>query len=188
VKLAENSFRDVNVAFANELSMIAAHVGIDARAVIRLANRHPRVQILDPGPGVGGHCVAVDPWFLVAAAPDLAQLTRTAREVNLAKATWVVDRVREHLRPNAVVACLGIAYKPDVDDVRESPALAVVTALEAHTVVLAVDPNVPGTVPLPEALLRADIVVGLVAHTAFRTIGRERLRGKVVLDFAGVLG
>lgn len=187
VKLAENSYRDVNIAFANELSMIAERVGFDARAVIRLANRHPRVQILDPGPGVGGHCVAVDPWFLVSAAPDLARLTRMAREVNLAKAAWVVDRVREHLRPDAVVACLGLAYKPDVDDVRESPARAVVDALSAYAVVLAVDPHLPGTVPLLDALRRADIVVGLVAHTAFRGIDRGQLLGKVVLDFAGVL-
>jgi UDP-N-acetyl-D-mannosaminuronic acid dehydrogenase len=187
VKLAENAYRDVNIAFANELSMLAAEVGVDARAVIRLANRHPRVDILEPGPGVGGHCVAIDPWFLVSVAPATARLIRTAREVNLAKVEWVVKRVCEQLRPSSVVACLGLAYKADVDDLRESPSRAVADALAAVARVVAVDPYVPGTCPLDQALAEADIIVGLVAHRAFRSIRPEQLQGKVVLDFAGIL-
>lgn len=186
VKLAENAYRDVNIAFANELSMLGAQVGVDAREVIRLANRHPRVQILEPGPGVGGHCVAVDPWFLVAAAPSLARLTRMAREVNLAKSDWVVDRIREQLQPTSVVVCLGLTYKADVDDLRESPALAIVRSVATMAKVLTVDPYVPGATPLDIALVDADIVVGLVAHREFRSIHLEQLKDKIVLDFAGI--
>lgn len=186
VKLAENAFRDVNIAFANELSMFAAEVGVDVHAVIRLANRHPRVEILQPGPGVGGHCVAVDPWFLVSAAPATTRLIRTAREVNLAKTDWVVERVRERLRPSSVVACLGLTYKADVDDLRESPARAVADALAVVARVLRVDPYVPDSCALAQALAEADIVVGLVAHREFRSLRTEQLQGKVILDFAGV--
>ncbi|MFQ5971600.1 MAG: UDP-N-acetyl-D-mannosamine dehydrogenase, partial [Alphaproteobacteria bacterium] len=127
VKLAENAFRDVNLAFANELSMVCYDLGLDPWRVIELANRHPRVSILNPGPGVGGHCVAVDPWFIVASAPERATLVRTAREVNDAKARFVVEQVREAARgmERPTIACLGLAYKPDVDDFRDSPALEI---------------------------------------------------------------
>jgi len=196
VKLVENSYRDVNIAFANEVSVLSDHLEIDPWEVIRLANRHPRVSILQPGPGVGGHCIAVDPWFIVASDPETAQLIRTAREVNDAKTTWVINEVRAAAadlagslgRPPRV-ACLGLAYKPDVDDLRESPALHVAMALaDAGLEVLAVEPNLdthprfsllsPG-----EAVAAADLVVVLVRHSAFADLS---LDGKVVLDFCGL--
>ena len=126
VKLMENASRDVGIAFANELSLVAERVGVDIWEAIALANRHPRVNILRPGPGVGGHCIAVDPWFLVDAAPDLTPLIRTARAVNDGKADHVLARARALLtaHPGARLACLGLTFKPDVDDLRESPALA----------------------------------------------------------------
>jgi UDP-N-acetyl-D-mannosaminuronic acid dehydrogenase len=137
-KLAENSFRDVNIAFANELSMICDKLDIDVRELIHLANRHPRVNILQPGAGVGGHCLAVDPWFIVDKTPDEAQLIRTAREVNDSKADWVLGKIDQAVgqavasgaAAEAVkIACLGLAYKANVDDLRESPALSIVQAL-----------------------------------------------------------
>ena len=129
-KLVENTFRDVNIAFANELAEVCDHLGLDVWQVIELANHHPRVQVLQPGPGVGGHCIAVDPWFIVAAAPEQAQLIRQAREVNDARPQQVVDRVdRAWPSTGATVACLGLAFKPDVDDMRESPAVTVVQRL-----------------------------------------------------------
>ncbi len=134
-KLVENSYRDVNIAFANELSLISADLGIDVWELIRLANHHPRVNILQPGPGVGGHCIAVDPWFIVDAAPERAQLIRTAREVNDAKPEYVISRVKAHAdRFKAPrIAVLGLAFKPDIDDLRESPALAITTASRARS-------------------------------------------------------
>jgi len=195
-KLSENSFRDVNIAFANELSTICSELGINVWELIRLANRHPRVQILTPGPGVGGHCLAVDPWFIVSSAPEQARLIRTAREVNDSKTGWVVRRVLDKAdrfkRP--VVACLGLAYKPDIDDLRESPALEVTRAL-AETLgaeqVLAVEPNchsVEGLTlhRLEDALEAADIVVVLVSHRPFKGIDPERLKEKVIIDTVGV--
>lgn len=189
VKLAENAFRDVNIAFANELSMVCHELGMDASEVIRHANRHPRVRILQPGPGVGGHCVAVDPWFLINAAPGATRLMRTAREVNTSKTAWVVDRVLERIQTchQPVIACLGLTYKPDASDTRESPSLVVADALRrrAPCQVLAVDPHVPGTTPLDEALRQANVVVALVAHQRFRDIPRSHLADKVILDFVG---
>ena len=144
VKTAENAYRDVNIAFANELSVICDKLGIDVWELIALANRHPRVNILQPGPGVGGHCIAVDPWFIVASTPEEARLIRTAREVNDAKPQWVLAKVKEavgrYLDANpgckdvdVTIACYGLAFKPDIDDLRESPALEIAQALaEAH--------------------------------------------------------
>lgn len=195
-KLTENSFRDVNIAFANELSMVCGTLDIDVWEVIALANRHPRVQILNPGPGVGGHCLAVDPWFIVSSASDEARLIRTAREVNVAKEDWVVRRVLDRAERfrKPVIACLGLAYKPDIDDLRESPALHVTRSIiEAmpEAEVLAVEPNLRelegfDVVPLEEAIGRADIVVGLVAHTPFKRMDRSRLQEKVVIDACGL--
>jgi UDP-N-acetyl-D-mannosaminuronic acid dehydrogenase len=189
VKLAENAFRDVNIAFANELSMVCHEFGMDASQVIRHANRHPRVNILKPGPGVGGHCVAVDPWFLIAAAPNVTRLMRTAREVNASKTAWVVDRVLDRIQTchRPVIACLGLTYKPETSDTRESPSLLVTDALRKRSPceVLAVDPFVPGTTPLDEALRRANVVVALVAHQRFRDIPQDHLADKVILDFVG---
>lgn len=202
VKLVENSFRDVNIAFANELSMIADVIGVDVWDVIRLANRHPRVNILQPGPGVGGHCIAVDPWFLVAGAPDAARLVRTAREVNDHKAVHTETRIRALLdaAPQGKVALLGLAFKPDIDDFRESPALAIAEAL-AHTHgdrILLVEPfteDLPpclaGTgavlVTLDAAIRTAEIVVVLVDHTAFKHLSPDDLAGKLVFDTRGML-
>ncbi len=202
VKLVENSFRDVNIAFANELSMIADTIGVDVWEVIRLANRHPRVNILQPGPGVGGHCIAVDPWFLVAGAPQAARLVRTAREVNDHKAHYTQGRVRALLDavPAGKVALLGLAFKPDIDDFRESPALEIAQGL-AHGYgerILVVEPftdelprTLAGTgaalVTLDAALRQAEIVVVLVDHTAFKHLSPADLAGKLVFDTRGML-
>lgn len=202
VKLVENSYRDVNIAFANELSMIADVIGVDVWEVIRLANRHPRVNILQPGPGVGGHCIAVDPWFLVAGAPGAARLVKTAREVNDHKAVFTEGKIRALLdaAPDGKVALLGLAFKPDIDDFRESPALAIAAAL-SHTHgdrILVVEPftdDLPeafaGTgarlVTLEEGLRQAEIVVVLVDHTAFKHLGPDDLAGRIVFDTRGML-
>jgi UDP-N-acetyl-D-mannosaminuronic acid dehydrogenase len=202
VKLVENSFRDVNIAFANELSMIADVIGVDVWEVIRLANRHPRVNILQPGPGVGGHCIAVDPWFLVAGAPQAARLVRTAREVNDHKAVHTEAKIRALLdaAPQGKVALLGLAFKPDIDDFRESPALEIAEAL-AHSQgerMLVVEPftedlpaGLAGTgaqlATLDAALKAAEIVVVLVDHTAFKHLAPEDLAGKLVFDTRGML-
>ena len=202
VKLVENSFRDVNIAFANELSMIADVIGVDVWEVIRLANRHPRVNILQPGPGVGGHCIAVDPWFLVAGAPSAARLVKTAREVNDHKAVHTETKIRALLNaaPDGKVALLGLAFKPDIDDFRESPALEIAEAL-AHTHgdrILVVEPftetlptALSGTgaelVTLDVGLRQAAIVVVLVDHTAFKYLGSDDLAGKLVFDTRGML-
>lgn len=190
-KLTENSFRDVNIAFANELSLICDELGMDVWELISLANRHPRVKILQPGPGVGGHCIAVDPWFIVASAPEQAQLIRTAREVNDGKPKWVIDQVQAavgaHLMKNpgktaaeVTLALYGLAFKPDIDDMRESPALAIAQALAASHPgrVLAVEPNITEMEQLlgdgiiltgyDNALQQADIHVALVDHTPFK--------------------
>jgi len=195
-KLVENSFRDVNIAFANELSMVCDALDINVWEVIELANRHPRVDILRPGPGVGGHCLAVDPWFIVAAAPDKTHLIRTGREVNLAKTQWVIGAVAQAIAgtDKPIVACLGLAYKPDIDDLRESPALEVFEGLKValpHAQVLAVEPNLTGGSELPlvsldDALTRANVIVGLVAHRAFRDVDSGRLKDKQVIDTCGV--
>lgn len=195
VKLTENSFRDVNIAFANELSLICSKQGISVWELVRLANRHPRVNILSPGPGVGGHCIAVDPWFIVHGSPDEARLIRTAREVNDSKPAWVIDKVAAcaaRLR-NPVIACLGLSFKADVDDLRESPAVDIVRAVIARDVgeVLVVEPHI-GThdefqlTGLETALSRADIVLVLVDHKAFGRIPHESLHEKVLIDTKGL--
>ena len=194
-KLTENSYRDTNIAFANELSMLCHELGMNVWELIRLANRHPRVDILNPGAGVGGHCLAVDPWFIVHSAPDTARLIRTAREVNDGKAHWVVDRVVEKASRfrDPVVVCLGLAYKPDIDDLRESPALEIAKALTAKVdgTVLAVEPNITAyegleITDLHDALERADIVVALVSHREFKRVDRALLQAKVLIDACGV--
>ncbi len=179
-KLTENSFRDVNIAFANELSMLSGKFGIDVWELIDLANRHPRVNILQPGCGVGGHCIAVDPWFIVDAAKGDAKIIKTAREVNDYKTEWVIEKVKnaalEFEKANgkkAKVACMGLAFKPDIDDLRESPALYIAQRLKAEDLeVLAVEPNIKShpdlnVVEYQEAVAAADIVVFLVAHKEF---------------------
>lgn len=193
VKLAENAYRDANIAFANEMSMVCAEMGIDVWELIGLANRHPRVSILRPGPGVGGHCIAVDPWFIVSRAPTTARLIRKAREVNIEKAHWTVERIMRAARglERPTIAVLGVAYKADVDDVRESPALEIARALKARQVgrIVIVDPHVsevPGfeILPLSRAIAEADIVAVMVPHRAFRPL--PPLDGKKLLDFCGL--
>lgn len=198
-KLTENSFRDVNIAFANELSMICDRLGIDVWELIRLANRHPRVKILQPGPGVGGHCIAVDPWFIVDAAPEEARLIRVAREVNDHKPHFVLQKIEAACagRASPVIACLGLAFKANVDDLRESPACEITHALAQRKSgrLLAVEPHVAelpaqlrGPVELcglAEALAQADVIVLLVAHREFLAIDRQLLRGKTVIDCCG---
>ncbi|MBI3795118.1 MAG: UDP-N-acetyl-D-mannosamine dehydrogenase [Nitrospinae bacterium] len=201
-KLTENAFRDVNIAFANELSLICEKVGIDVWELISLANRHPRVNILQPGPGVGGHCIAVDPWFIVHSAPEQARLLRTAREVNDAKPEFVISQVRKKTRKfnNPVVACLGLAFKADIDDLRESPALHITEKLaeESKWSLLVVEPYI-SELPiglkgkanvahssLDEALQKADVVLMLVNHKQFANISPESLKGKELVDTRGV--
>lgn len=201
VKLSENAFRDVNIAYANELGMICEHLAVDPWEVIELANRHPRVNILSPGPGVGGHCIAVDPWFIVHVAPDLSRLIRTAREVNDAKPHHVVSEVvaiAERFK-KPVICCLGLAFKANIDDLRESPAIDIVRELAGRNVgqLLVVEPHVNALpellqgsgvelVDLETALGKADVVVGLVDHDEFRRVRSSSLRGKVVYDTRGM--
>lgn len=199
-KLTENSFRDVNIAFANELSVISDGLNIDVWELIRLANRHPRVNILRPGPGVGGHCIAVDPWFIVSSAPEESRLIRTAREVNDDKPKWVLmqvqkalERLRIETGREGIVACYGLAFKPDIDDLRESPALAIARKLvRAHPGrTLVVEPYIS---TLPDGLVGAELVsvdqariadlhVMLVDHSPFKSIARPD--GEIV-DTCGI--
>lgn len=202
-KLVENSFRDVNIAFANELSIISDRLGIDVWELIELANHHPRVNILQPGPGVGGHCIAVDPWFIVAAAPEEAKLIRTAREVNDSKPRYLIDRIRAASEDaeQPTVAMLGLAFKPNIDDLRESPALQIVhdyADANPSSRVLAVEPHVAELpdklaglsnvrlTPTDEALDAADVVVVLVDHDAFQSIPFERVAEKKIVDSRGL--
>jgi UDP-N-acetyl-D-mannosaminuronic acid dehydrogenase len=203
VKLVENSFRDVNIAFANELSLICEQLNVDVWRAIELANRHPRVNILQPGAGVGGHCIAVDPLFIIDAAPDAARLIRTAREVNDRKPHWVAEhlmslssRFRE-----PVIACYGIAYKANVDDLRESPSVEIVSLLAARPDirVLVVEPNITelpsclrnlrnvSLVDADNARQKADIVAFLVGHKQFRRLDKKLFLSKVVLDVIGMM-
>ncbi|MBB3275588.1 MULTISPECIES: UDP-N-acetyl-D-mannosamine dehydrogenase [unclassified Pseudoxanthomonas] len=197
-KLVENSFRDVNIAFANELSMICGDLGIDVQNVIRLANHHPRVNILNPGPGVGGHCIAVDPWFIVAGAKERAQLISTARQVNDSKPGYVLAQVEAAVAglENPSICCLGLTYKADVDDFRESPALDIALALSERYAgnVRCADPffdvlesvhGISGLVSADaaSAIASADVVVVLVGHTSFRRLPKPQ--GKKVVDTIG---
>lgn len=192
VKLTENSFRDVNIAFANELSLVCEKLGVNVWELIALANLHPRVNILQPGPGVGGHCIAVDPWFIVSGAPDEAKLIRQAREVNDAKPAWVIAKVNQALgdylarnpsmtASDVVIACYGLAFKPNIDDMRESPALSIAMALSERFPgkVVAVEPHLERgegsyrnlcLATAEDALRMADIHLVLVKHSAFSNL------------------
>ncbi|MBN8974321.1 MAG: UDP-N-acetyl-D-mannosamine dehydrogenase, partial [Rhizobiales bacterium] len=206
-KLTENSFRDVGIAFANELSVICEKLDINVWELIRLANHHPRVNILQPGPGVGGHCIAVDPWFIVEAAPDESRLIRTAREVNDDKPMYVLDKIKSAVAgaraagAKPKVALLGLAFKPDVDDLRESPALhiAEIVAEWSDCEILVSEPHakmLPGTLASHKhvrlvddattAIRDAHIVVMLVNHRAYNEIPRTSLKDKAVIDTRGV--
>lgn len=206
-KLTENAFRDVNIAFANELSLICERLGVNVWELVRLANHHPRVNILQPGPGVGGHCIAVDPWFIVASAPEEARLIRTARQVNDAKPGVVISKIRALVdevktaashRPS--VACLGLAFKPDIDDIRESPALAITEEVATwdDCDVLVAEPHLtalPGRLrgknhvtmtSAQDAIARAQVVALLVNHRQFQAIDPSGLAAKKVVDTRGM--
>lgn len=201
VKLIENSFRDVNIAFANELSIIAEGMGIDVWEVIRLANRHPRVNILLPGPGVGGHCIAVDPWFIVHSDPKNARIIRTAREVNDAKTDHVVAMASNIIdeAPTANIACLGLAFKANIDDFRESPALKVASKLARRygRRVKLIEPHIQdvpaafvGTgaelMELDDALESCEILIVLVDHDIFKSVPVSERLNKIVYDTRGI--
>ena len=200
-KLTENAFRDVNIAFANELSLVADTLGVNVWEVIRLANRHPRVNILSPGPGVGGHCIAVDPWFLVAADPANTPLIRTAREVNDGKTGHVVEQAAALIEaaPGAIVACLGLAFKANIDDFRESPALKVAAALAerygprvrivepyAEQLPAAFDGTGALLIDIDTAIETCAILIVLVDHDLFRSIPVQERGAKAVLDTRGI--
>ncbi|TNV13325.1 UDP-N-acetyl-D-mannosamine dehydrogenase [Buttiauxella sp. B2] len=207
-KLTENSFRDVNIAFANELSLICAAQEINVWELIRLANRHPRVNILQPGPGVGGHCIAVDPWFIVAQNPEQAKLIRTAREVNDGKPHWVVNQVKAAVADclsetgkrasEITIACFGLAFKPNIDDLRESPAMEIAALLSVwHSgKMLVVEPNIHQLpkklveqcelASVDDALQQADVLVMLVDHQAFKAIPGTQVQQCWIVDTKGV--
>lgn len=207
-KLTENAFRDVNIAFANELSLISDKLDINVWELIELSNRHPRVNILQPGPGVGGHCIAVDPWFIVNKTPDLARIVRTAREVNDGKPQWVISKVQEAVEEvvaktgkaaNEVkVVCYGLAFKPNIDDLRESPALMITNKLAAlyPNQVLAVEPNIANDhfetkqsfelISYDEAEDMADVAVILVDHNEFKA-GLSFNNDAVIVDTKGIV-
>ncbi len=201
-KLTENAYRDVNIAFANEMSLVCDPLGVNVWELIELANRHPRVNILTPGPGVGGHCIAIDPWFIVDSAPELARLIRTAREVNDSKPEHVVRKVLERADrfKTPRIACFGLSFKANIDDLRESPALHIVLRLAEEGIgkLLIVEPNIDELpksladnsavtlVSANEALKDADIVLGLVDHTEFKTLDHTSLNETVVIDTRGM--
>ena len=194
-KLTENSYRDVNIAFANELSLLADRFQINVWELIELANKHPRVNILQPGPGVGGHCIAVDPWFIVDAAPAQAKLIKCARQVNDHKPEWVVQHVKERARrfKKPVIGLMGLAYKNDIDDLRSSPAVRIARDLKAARVgkILVCEPNVQSfsgftLVDVDELVAESDILVLLTNHKPFYGIDRTLLKEKVVIDTRGM--
>jgi UDP-N-acetyl-D-mannosaminuronic acid dehydrogenase len=208
-KLTENSFRDVNIAFANELSMICDGLDINVWELIALANRHPRVNILQPGAGVGGHCIAVDPWFIVDTSPDEAKIIRIAREVNEHKPEWVVQKIKAAIADalatnpgktmsDIKVACLGLAFKPDIDDLRESPALDIAKKIiELGCFVYAVEPNISelpeklkasnvSLVSLDDAMQSVDVVCILVKHSVFID-SREQIINHKLIDAVGLI-
>jgi len=201
VKLMENTYRDVNIAIANEFSRLADRFGIDVWEAIEISNLHPRVKILKPGPGVGGHCISVDPWFLVEAAPDLAQLIAMSRRVNDAQPVFVVSLAERILGSlsGKTIAVLGLAYKPDVDDLRESPAIETVHLLQkAGATVKAYDPYRLGEFPnintqprLDLALVDANIILILVAHTQFKSLDIEHIKtvscARTILDTVNIV-
>lgn len=207
-KLVENSYRDVNIAFANELSMICDKLDINVWELIALANRHPRVNILQPGPGVGGHCIAVDPWFIVSKTPDLARLIRTAREVNDAKPNWVIEKVQaaigaylmdnpDKTAKDVTIACYGLTYKADIDDLRESPALEITRKLaQTHQgSILAIDPNIREIPANMEHVELVNIEMGmslgqihiiLVNHKEFCILRTKNISKQQLIDTCGI--
>ena len=201
-KLTENSFRDVNIAFANELSLICDKLNINVWELIQLANRHPRVNILQPGPGVGGHCIAVDPWFIVSKTPDEAKLIHTSRLVNDSKPKYVLNQVKAEAQryEKPIIACFGLAFKADIDDLRESPSLKIALEIANSNIgeTILVEPNINklpkefkdlknvSLINTNDALNKANIVVGLVDHFEFKKLNNEQLEGKTIIDTRGM--
>ncbi|MFC1669367.1 UDP-N-acetyl-D-mannosamine dehydrogenase [Spirochaetota bacterium] len=196
-KLVENAYRDVNIAFANELSMISGAADINVGELIELANKHPRVNILNPGPGVGGHCIAIDPWFVISDFKKEAKIIRCARDVNLSKTDWVLKKIQDTIgkfknekKGDPVIACMGLSYKADIDDLRESPALQITSELKENgNKIVVVEPNIDELegyeiVNHDEVYEVADIIVFLVAHKEFKNMHSESK--KIILDFCGV--
>lgn len=196
-KLVENSYRDVNIAFANELSMICEEAEINVRELIDLANKHPRVNILQPGCGVGGHCIAVDPWFIVSDFPKYSNIIKQARLTNVYKTEWVIEKIKDEVitfqnkfNSNPKIACLGLAFKPNIDDLREAPALDIYKKLKKNGLdVYAIEPNIESgkpveTITLTEGLENCDIIVILVSHKEFLNISKHTLPSKLILNFA----
>jgi UDP-N-acetyl-D-mannosaminuronic acid dehydrogenase len=196
-KLVENSYRDVNIAFANELSMICEEAEINVRELIELANKHPRVNILQPGCGVGGHCIAVDPWFIVSDFPKYSNIIKQARLTNVYKTEWVIEKIKNEVitfkskfNSNPKIACLGLAFKPNIDDLREAPALDIYKKLKKNGLdVYAIEPNIESgkpveTITLTEGLENCDIIVILVSHKEFLNISKHSLPSKLILNFA----
>ena len=199
-KLVENSYRDVNIAFANELSIICHQLGIDVRDLTALANKHPRVSILEAGIGVGGHCIAVDPWFIASEFPEMTQLIQTARKVNLGKTSWVISQITQsaemlasQLGRKPIVALFGLAYKPNVADLRESPAIEIANALHHSThSVMCVEPHAESLdeltlLSVEEACQTADLCVMLVKHHQFIALEEKLQPYQIKLDFCGLL-
>lgn len=195
VKLTENTYRDINIAFANELSSICDDKNLNVWEVIKFANRHPRVNVHFPGPGVGGHCIAVDPWFIVAGSPEKAKLTHLARTINDAKPAYVVDQILKGIKDTGTdtVALLGMAYKPDVDDLRESPSVEIAKLLKTKTdaKILIVEPYVDSMdgfklADTQTAVKEAGVVAMLTNHKEFLDITLGELEGKAVVDTRGV--
>lgn len=197
VKIVENASRDNQIAFANELSIICDKVGVNVWEMIELANKHPRVNILQPGTGVGGHCIAVDPWFIITNHPEESKLMQASRERNLYKTEWVVEKIKNEAlafeirhKRKPIVAAMGLAFKPNIDDMRESPALYVAEQLKnANIDLLEVEPNLNngkrnGTIHYKDAIQKADIIVFLVAHKVFKNL--DIPKEKIVLDYCGV--
>ncbi len=195
-KLTENAYRDVNIAFANEISMISKEFNINSNELISLANKHPRVNILNPGCGVGGHCIAVDPWFIASALPNKTQLIQTSRRVNINKTKWVVNQImikikeiKKKLKREPKVTCLGISYKPDIDDFRESPALSIVENLNNLKVDLKIcEPYIShhkdfNLIQVKDIFIESDLIVLLVAHSCFKKLNFKNIE---ILDFCGL--
>ena len=197
VKLVENASRDNQIAFANELSIICDKAGINVWELIHLANKHPRVNILRPGTGVGGHCIAVDPWFIVSEFPEQSQLIKKSREINNYKTEWVLEKVKNKAlqfkldnNRDAIIACMGLSFKPDIDDLRESPALYVAEQLKKEGFdTMEVEPNLKSSATRPlvtvdDAIKQADIIIYLVGHTGFKNLQINTT--KSILDFVGI--
>ena len=196
-KLSENSFRDVNIAFANELSMFCDKKGIDVYSLIDLANRHPRVNILDPGIGVGGHCIAVDPWFIVASDYKNSKIIRTAREINIFKTMFLANKIKkvisEYNDINTHVVFFGLSYKPNIDDLRESPAIDIVEEIsKEHNSVSVVEPNIDShpkynLISIEDGIKNAQLIIFLVKHDEFKELSLEStMTNKTVIDFCGI--